>query len=135
MPQQPLQMPITTPRLKLWLHMSTKIRLRPHQPPLKMLHPHRPLRILKAERISVIHERLLILQIREGDHDRCLRLGVEPESSAPCHILDGEERSLGYDHEVEVCVGDENALGGVDDLGEDFADWIGGGVATDEHGT
>ena len=59
-PQNPLQMPIRQPRLKLWLHVPGQIRLGPHQSPLVMLHTHGPLRPVNAIiPIRIVHSLVL----------------------------------------------------------------------------
>lgn len=108
--------------------MPTQERLRPHQPPLEMLHPHRPLRPIQPLR-PIRPEGILILQVRRRDHDRRARPLLEPQLPVPRHVLDREQGAVGDDDEVQVAVGDEHAVRGFDDLREDVLDGVGGEVA------
>ena len=104
-PQNPLQMPVRNPRLELRLHMSTQIRLRPHQSPLKMLHSHGPLRPINPRR-TVGSKNALILQVWDRDIDRRSRLLLETQLSTPSHILDRQQSTIGDDDHVKVAVAD-----------------------------
>lgn len=89
-----------------------------------MINTHCPLRILKVERIPIIYIHLLILQVRERNDRRCTRLFLETQLSIPGHVLDGQESAGSDNHEVEVGVGDQDAIRSFDYLGEDFLDGI-----------
>src|SRR5258706_12146122 len=45
-PKHPLQMPIRASWLELQLHVPAQVRLRPHEPSLKVLHAHDALGII-----------------------------------------------------------------------------------------
>ena len=108
--------------------MSTQEGLRPHQPTLIMLYAHCSLRpIISCSPIG--REYSLVLQIRLRDDDRCERLFLEAKLAVPGHVLDGHESTVCDDYHVEVSVGDEDAVRGFDDLGEDMLNWISGEVA------
>ena len=127
-PQHPLQMPIRHPRLEFGLHVSTQIRLRPHQPTLVMLHAHGALRPVDSTvTVGVKHTR--VFQIDFGDDNRRVRLRLEAQLAVPCHVLDGHEGTVRDDDHVEVAVGDEHAVRGFDDLREDVLDRIGREIA------
>ena len=93
-----------------------------------MLYAHCSLRsIISCS--PVCREYSLVLQIRLRDDDGCKRLFLEAELAVPGHVLDGHEGAVCDDYHVEVPVGDEHAVRGFDDLGEDVLDWISGEVA------
>ena len=104
--------------------MPTQERLSPHQPPLIMLHAHRSLRILKAKGVSIISKQLLVLQIRQCDHNRLIWLALEAQLTTPFHVLDGEECAIGDDDEVEIGVGYQDSVCSFDDFWEDVLDWV-----------
>jgi len=79
--------------------MPTQIRLRPHQPALKMLNPHRPLRPIQPIR-PIRMESILVLQIGRGDHNRRIRFRLEPQFPIPRHVLNGQESAIGDDDEI-----------------------------------
>ena len=108
--------------------MPAQPRLRPHETALIMLHAHRSLRPVHAIG-PVLGEHGLVLQVGFLDDDGGGGLGLEAELAVPGHVLDGEEGAVGDDDHVEVAVGDEDAVRGLDDLGEDGLDGVGGEVA------
>ena len=103
--------------------MSTQKCLCPHKPTFIMLYAHGSLRpIISCSPVCCKHG--LVLQIRLRDDDRCRRLLLEAKLAVPCHVLDGHEGAVCDDDHVEVSVGDEHAVRGFDDLGENMLDWI-----------
>lgn len=126
--QHPLQMSIRHPRLKLRLHMSAQKRLCPHQPALVMLYTHNPLRPIQSI-CAISSKNIRILQIRERNINRRSRLCLKPQLSAPSHVLDSEQGAIGDDDHIKVPIRDQHAVGGFDDLGQDFLDRVGGEVA------
>lgn len=123
MTQQPLQVSVAAPRLELRLHVPTQGGLGPHQAALVVLHAHDALRVIQAAE-AVGDEGRAVQQVRERDDDGGAGLLLEAHLAVPGHVLDGEQRAVGQHDHVEVAVGDEHAVRGLDDLREDVLDRI-----------
>lgn len=89
-----------------------------------MINSHRALRILKVERIPIIHKRLLVLQIWQRNDRRRTWLFLKTKLSIPGHVLNGEEGAGCDDHEVEVGVGDQHPVRSFYYLGQDVLDGV-----------
>ncbi len=115
-PQDPLQMAVRDSRLELRLHMPALIRDCPHQAytcqycsttlqakltPLKMLHPHGPLRrIYPREPVGRKHR--LPLQIRNLNDNIPGRPLLEAELPVPRHVLNRNQRRVRQHRKVIV---------------------------------
>lgn len=107
--------------------MPTQVRLRPHESTLIMLNPHNPLRPIQPSG-SIRGEHSLILQIWHGDVNRLRRRRLEPQLPVPRHILNSQQCAICQNNHVQVAIADKDAVGGFDDLREDFLDGVGRSV-------
>lgn len=101
--QQPLQMSVCTSRLKLRLHVSRKIRFRPHETSFKVLYSHHSLvcvQTFKATR----DEYILVLQISKTDYNGFIWLALEAQLTVPCHVLNGKDGAVGEKIEIECAI-------------------------------
>lgn len=90
-----------------------------------MLNAHNALRPVPTRyRIRVTREHVRVHQIRDRDVDRCRWGFLEAQLAVPRHVLDGHERAIGQDDHVVIPVADEDAVSGLDDLGQNMLNWI-----------
>lgn len=127
-PQQPFDVAIRDARLELGLHVAAHESLNPHESALVVLNTHDTLSTIQAGG-TVLSKDVGIHEIGDIDVDRLVRLFLEAKMAIPGHVLDTKERPVSYDDHVVIAVTDQDAVGALDDLGQDMFDGVGRGVA------
>ena len=116
-------MAVAASRLVLRLHVAAQRGLGPHQAALEVLLAHDALRVVQAAD-AVSHVGRAVQQIRQRDDDGSAGRRLETHLAIPGHVLDGQQRAVGQHDHVEIAVGDEHAVRGLDDLREHVLDGV-----------